>query len=203
MGCPSVVRKEKDGTLRLCVDYRELNKITIKNKYSLPRIDDLFDQLQGVGVFSKIDLRSGYHQLRIKPKNIPKTAFRTRYDHYEFAVMPFCLTNAPAAFMDHLNIRPYLDKFMVVFIDNILIYSKDRDEHADHLRMVLQTLREHQLYGKLKKCEFWLEEVVFLEHVVTKEGIKVSPQKVEAITEWSRPTNIIEIRSFLGLVGYY
>ena len=137
-------------------------------------------------MFSKIDLRSGYHQLRIKPDDIPKTTFRTRYGHYEFTVIPFGLTNAPTAFMDLMNrvFRPYVDKFVVVFIDDILIYSKDKEGHADHLRTVLQTLREHQLYGKLKKCEFWLEEVVFLGHVVTKEGIKVDPQKVKAITEW-------------------
>jgi len=148
--------KKKDGTFRLCIDYRELDKITIKNKYPLPRIDDLFGQLQGAGVFSKTDLRSGYHQLRIKPEDIPKTAFRTRYGHYEFTVMPFGLTSTPVAFMDLMNrvFRPNLDKFVVVFIDDILIYSKDREEHADHLRMVLQILREHQLYGKLKKFEF-------------------------------------------------
>jgi len=155
-GAPVLFVKKKDGTLRLCIDYRELNKITIKNKYHLPRIDDLFDQLQGARVFSKIDLRSGYHQLRIKPKDIPKTAFRTRYGHYEFTVMPFGLTNTPAAFMDLMNrvFRPYLDKFVVVFIEDILIYSKDKEEHADHLRPVLQALREDQLYGKLKKYEF-------------------------------------------------
>ena len=142
----------------------------------------MFDQLQGAGVFSKIDVRSWCHQLRIKPNDIPKTAFRTRYGHYEFTVMPFGLTNAPAAFMDLMNrvFRPYLDKFVVVFIDDILICSKDKDEHADNLRIVLQTLRENQLYEKLKKCEFWLEEVMFLGHVVTKEGIKVDPQKVKA-----------------------
>ena len=171
--------KKKDGTLRLCFGYRELNKIAIKNKYPLPRIDDLFDHLQGAGVFSKIYLRSGYHQLRIKLDDIPKTAFRTRYGHYEFTVIPFSLTNAPAAFMDLMNrvFRPYLDKFVVVFIDYILIYAQDKEERADQLQTVLHALREHQLYGKLKKCEFWLEEVVFLGHVVTKEGIKVDPRR--------------------------
>ena len=129
-------------------------------------------------------MSSGYHQLRIKPEDIPKTVFRTKYDHYEFTMMLFSLTNAPVAFVDLINrvYRPYLDKFVVVFIDDILIYSKDKEEHADQLRIVLQTLREHQLYGKLKKCEFWLEEMVFLGHVVTKEGIK-NPHKVKAITE--------------------
>jgi len=191
--------KKKDGTLRLCIDYQELNKITIKNKYPLLRIDDLFDQLQGVGVFSKIDLRSGYHQLRIKLERVPKIAFRTRYSHYECTVMPFGLTNTPAAFMDLMNrvFRPYLDKFVVVFVDDILILSKDKDEHADHLRTVLQILREYQLYAKLKKCEFWLTEVTFLGHVVTKEVIKVDLQKIKAVIEWPRPTNVTEVRSFL------
>jgi len=159
----------------------------------------LFDQLQGLRIFFKIDLRLGYHQLRIKPKDIPKTAFRIRYGHYEFTVMPFGLTNAPVAFIDHMNrvFRPYLDKFVAVFINDILIYSKDREVHVDHLRIVLQTLREHHLYGKLKKCEFWLEEVVLLGHVLIKEAIKVDPQKVKAITEWSRPTNVTKIKSFM------
>ena len=139
--------------MRLCIDYRELNKITIKNKYSLPRIDDLFDQLSGATVFSKIDLRSGYHQLRIKLEDVQKTAFRTRYGHYEFTVMPFGLTNAPAAFMYlmHRVFHPYLNKFVVVFIDDILVYSKTKAEHVDHLKLVLHTLRDHQLYVKLKK----------------------------------------------------
>ena len=163
-GAPVLFVKKKDGTLRLCIDYRQLNRVTIKNKYPLPRVDDLFDQLQGVRVFSKIDLRSKYHQLRIANADVPKTAFRTRYGHYEFLVMPFGLTNAPAVFMDLMNkvFQPYLDKFVIVFIDDILVYSRDEEEHANHLRLVLQTLREKQLYAKFNKCEFWLDQVVFL-----------------------------------------
>ena len=146
--------KKKDGTFRMCIDYRELNKLTIKNKYPLPRIDDLFDQLQGMTVFSKIDLRSGYHQLRIREEDIPKMAFRSRYGHYEFLVMSFGLTNAPAAFMDLMNrvFKDYLDKFVIVFIDDILIYSRSEEEHERHLGLVLQRLREHRLYAKFKEC---------------------------------------------------
>ncbi|WRX23577.1 Reverse transcriptase domain - like 10 [Theobroma cacao] len=204
-GAPVLFVKKKDGTLRLCIDYRQLNRMTIKNKYPLPRIDDLFDQLQGATVFSKVDLRSGYHQLRIKEQDVPKTAFRTRYGHYEFLVMPFGLTNAPAAFMDLMNrvFHPYLDTFVIVFIDDILVYSRDNDEHAAHLRIVLQTLRERQLYAKFSKCEFWLQEVVFLGHVVSRTGIYVDPKKVEAILQWEQPKTVTEIRSFLGLAGYY
>ncbi|XP_020989576.1 uncharacterized protein LOC110276798 [Arachis duranensis] len=155
-GAPVLLVKKKDGGMRLCVDYRQLNKVTVKNKYPLPRIYDLMDQLQGDGVFSKIDLRSGYHQIRVKEDDIPKTAFRTRYGHYEFAVMSFGLTNAPTLFMDYMNrvFRPFLDKFMVVFIDNILVYSKTVKEHEEHLRIVLQILKERKLYAKLSKCEF-------------------------------------------------
>ncbi|GAB2296433.1 hypothetical protein Dimus_038423 [Dionaea muscipula] len=150
--------------MRLCIDYREINKVTVKNRYPLPRIDDLFDQLQGAQVFSKIDLRSGYHQLKVRDADIAKTAFRTRYGHYEFLVMPFGLTNAPAAFMDmmHRVFKPYLDRFVVVFIDDIFIYSRSREQHMDHLRIALQTLREQQLFAKFKKCEFWLDSVAFL-----------------------------------------
>ena len=182
-----------------------MNKVTIKNRYPLPRIDDLFDQLQGASHFSKIDLRSGYHQLKIRREDIPKTAFRTRYGHYEFLVLPFGLTNAPAAFMDLMNrvFKPYLDKFVVVFIDDILIYLKSHVEHGEHLRIVLQTLRTHQLYAKLSKCEFWLNSVSFLGHVISKEGVQVDPKKVEAVSNWPRPTNVTEIRSFLGMAGYY
>ena len=175
--------KKKDGTLRLCIDYRKLNRVTIKNKYPLPRVDDLFDQLQGARVFSKIDLRSRYHQLRISNADVPKTAFRTRYGHYEFLVMPFGLTNAPAVFMALMNqvFQPYLDKFVIVFIDDILVYSRDEEEHANHLRLVLQTLREKQLYAKFNKCEIWLDQVVFLGLIVSREGIKVDPKKIEAV----------------------
>ena len=155
--------KKKDGSMRLCIDYRELNKVTTKNKYPLPRIDDLFDQLQGAAIFSKIDLRSGYHQLLVRTEDVPKTTFRTRYRHYEFLVMPFGLTNAPAVFMDLMNrvFRPYLDQFVIVFIDNILIYSKTKKEHEEHVRIALQTLRENQLFTEFSKCEFWLKEVKF------------------------------------------
>ncbi|CAL8153028.1 unnamed protein product [Prunus armeniaca] len=204
-GAPALFVKKKDLTLRMCIDYRQLNRVTIKNKYPLPRIDDLFDQLRGSHFFSKIDLRSGYHQLRVKAEDIPKIAFRTRYGHYEFVVMPFGLTNAPAAFMDMMNriFRPYLDQFVIVFIDDILIYSKSQEEHEEHLRIVLQILRENQLYAKLNKCEFWLRQVKFLGHVISNEGISVDSSKVEAVLNWSQPKNILEIRSFLGLAGYY
>ena len=156
-------------------------------------------------MFSKIDLRSGYHQLKVRSEDVPKTAFRTRYGHYEFLVMPFGLTNAPAAFMDLMNrvFRAYLDKFVIVFIDDILVYSSSEEEHVDHLRIVLQTLREQQLYAKLSKCKFWLDKVEFLGHVISAEGIYVDPQKIEAIVNWRQPTSVTEIRSFLGLAGYY
>ncbi|KAL0551700.1 hypothetical protein IC582_010789 [Cucumis melo] len=204
-GAPVLFVKKKDGSMRLCIDYRELNKVTVKNRYPLPRIDDLFDQLQGATVFSKIDLRSGYHQLRIKDDDIPKTAFRSRYGHYEFIVMSFGLTNAPAVFMDLMNrvFREFLDTFVIVFIDDILIYSKTEAEHEEHLRMVLQTLRDNKLYAKFSKCEFWLKQVSFLGHVVSKAGVSVDPAKIEAVTGWTRPSTVSEVRSFLGLAGYY
>ena len=182
----------------LCIDYRELNKVTVKNKYPLPRIDDLLDQLIGASVFSKIDLRSGYHQLKIKEEDIQKTAFRTRYGYYEFLVMPFGLTNAPAAFMDLMNrvFKDYLDQFVIVFIDDILVYSHSMIEHAEHLRIVLNLLKEKKLYAKFKKCEFWLEKFTFLGHVVSKDGISVDPSKVEVVSNWARPITVTEVRSF-------
>ncbi|CAL2238783.1 unnamed protein product [Prunus armeniaca] len=191
--------------MRLCIDYRQLNKVTVHNRYPLPRIDDLFDQLKGAKYFSKIDMRSGYHQLRVREEDIPKTAFRTRYDHYEFLVMPFGLTNAPAAFMDLMNrvFRPHLDRFVIVFIDNILVYSRTLEGHKKHLRLVLRTLRREQLYAKFTKCQFWLDRVDFLGHVISAEGIYVDPHKVEAVVNWVQPTSVTKVRSSLGLEGYY
>jgi hypothetical protein len=168
-GCPALFVKKKDESLRLCIDYRPLNAVTIKNKYPLPRIDVLFDQLVGAKVFSKIDLRSGYHQIKIRASDIPKTAFSTRYGLYEYLVMSFGLTNAPAYFMYLMNsvFMPELDKFVVVFIDDILVYSKNEEEHVGHLHVVLQRLREHRLYAKLSKCDFWLKEIKFLGHTIS------------------------------------
>ena len=178
-GAPVLFVKKKDGGMRLCIDYRELNKVTIRNQYPLPRIDDLFDQLQGAKVFSKIDLRSGYHQLRVHNEDVPKASFRTRYGHFEFLVMPFGLTNAPASFMDLMNriFRPYLDQFVIVFIDDILIYSGSGEEHAEHLRIILQTLREHRLYAKLSKYQFWLDSVAFFgTHSFCRGGLSGSTE---------------------------
>ncbi|GJZ88461.1 putative reverse transcriptase domain-containing protein [Tanacetum coccineum] len=204
-GAPVLFVIKKDGSFRMCIDYRELNKLTVRNRYPLPRIDDLFDQLQGSSVYSKIDLRSGYHQLRVRDEDIPKTAFRTRYGHYEFQVMPFGLTNAPAVFMDLMNrvCRPYLDKFVIVFIDDILIYSKTKEEHDAHLRLILELLKKEELYAKFSKCDFWLSKVQFLGHVIDSEGIHVDPAKIESIKDWESPKTPTEIRQFLGLAGYY
>ncbi|GJZ48224.1 putative reverse transcriptase domain-containing protein [Tanacetum coccineum] len=204
-GAPVLFVKKKDGSFRMCIDYRELNKLTVKNRYPLPRIDDLFDQLQGSSVYSKIDLRSGYHQLRVREEDIPKTAFRTHYGHYEFQVMPFGLTNAPAVFMDLMNrvCKPYLDKFVIVFIDDILIYSKNKQEHEEHLKLILELLKKEELYAKFSKCEFWIPKVQFLGHVIDSQGIHVDPAKIESIKDWASPKSPTEIRQFLGLAGYY
>ncbi|GJV47291.1 putative reverse transcriptase domain-containing protein [Tanacetum coccineum] len=204
-GAPVLFFKKKDGSFRMCIDYRELNKLTVKNRYPLPRIDDLFDQLQGSSIYSKIDLRSGYHQLRVREQDIPKMAFRTRYGHYEFQVMPFGLTNAPAVFMDLMNrvCKPYLDKFVIVFIDDILIYSKDKKEHEEHLKAILELLKKEKLYAKFSKCEFWIPKVQFLGHVIDSRGIHVDPAKIESIKNWASPKTPTEIRQFLGLAGYY
>ncbi|WMV49615.1 hypothetical protein MTR67_043000 [Solanum verrucosum] len=168
-------------------------------------IDDLFDQLQGVNHFSKINLRCDYHQLRVRDSDIPEIAFRTRYGHYEFVVMSFGLTNAPATFMDLINrvFKQYLDLFVIVFIDDILIYSRNKEEHATHLRVVLQTLKDRQLFAKFSKCEFWLQSIAFLGHIVSSEGIRVDSKKIEEMKQCPRPTSPSVIRSFLGFSGYY
>ena len=189
----------------MCIDYRNLIAVTIKNKYPLPRIDDLLDHLRGAKYFSKIDLRSGYHQMKIRESDILKTAFVTRYGQFEFTVVSFGLTNAPAYFMNMMNkvFMDDLDKFVVVFIDDILVYSSTTEEHEHHLRTVLERLAQHQLYAKFSKCEFWLQKVAFLGHVLSAEGVAVDPAKIEAMKEWEQPRNVTEIRSFLGLAGYY
>jgi hypothetical protein len=204
-GAPVIFVDKKDGGQRMCVDYRSLNEVTIKNKYPLPRIDDLFDQLRGACVFSKIDLRSSYHQLKIRASNITKTTFTMRYGLYAYTVMSFGLTNTPTYFMYMMNkvFMEYLDKFVVVFIDDILVFSKSEEEQAEHLRSVLQKLREHKLYAKRSKCEFWLKEVSFLGHVVSNGGISLDPGKVKDVLDWKPPIDVGQIHSFLGLAGYY
>jgi hypothetical protein len=204
-GSPVLFVRNKDGTLRLCINFRQFNKVIVKNKYPLPRIDDLFDQLKDAKIFSKIDLRSRYHQVRIKEEDISKTTFRIRYGHYDFAVVPFGLSNAPAIFMCLMNgvFQEYLDKFVIVFLDDILIYSKSEEEHEHHLRMVLQVLRECQLYAKLSKCSFYQKQIHYLGHIISKDGIAVDLEKIEAIREWPAPKNVTEVRSFMGLAGYY
>jgi hypothetical protein len=197
--------EEKDRTQWMCMDYRSLNEVTIKNKYPLPRIEDLFDQMKGASVFSKIDLRLGYHQLKIWELDIPKTAFHTRYGLYEYTVMSFGLTNATAYFMYLMNkvFMEYLDKFVVVFIDDILIFFKMEEEHEKHLRMVLEKLRSNWLYAKFSKCEFWLTEVAFLGHVISAGGVSVDPSKVKDMLNWMPPMNASKIEGFLRLAGYY
>ncbi|GJZ29220.1 putative reverse transcriptase domain-containing protein [Tanacetum coccineum] len=180
-GAPVLFVKKKDGSFHMCIDYRELNKLTVKNRYPLPRIDDLFDQLQGSSVYSKIDLRSGYHQLRVCEEDIPRTTFRTHYGHYEFQVMPFGLTNMPAVFMDLMNL----------------------EEHEEHLKLILELLNKEELYAKFSKCEFWIPKVQFLGHVIDSKGIHVDPAKIESIKDWASPKSPMEIRQFLGLAGYY
>ncbi|GJV68865.1 putative reverse transcriptase domain-containing protein [Tanacetum coccineum] len=179
--------------------------MTIKNRYPLLRIDDLFNQLEGSSVYSKIDLRSGYHQLRFKEEEIPITTFRTRYGHFEFQLMPFGLTNALDVFMEFMNrvCKPYLNKFVIVFIDDILVYSKDEEEHEKHLKIIFELLKKERLYAKFSKCDFWLDSIQFPGHVIEKKGVHVDPAKIKAIKNWAAPMTPTEVRQFLGLASYY
>jgi hypothetical protein len=194
----------KDWTQRVCVDYCSLNKVTIKNKYPLPPMEDLFDKMKGASVFSKIDFRSGYHQLRIREVDIPKIAFRTQCGLYESTVMSFGLTNAPAYVMYLMNkvFMKYMDKFVAIFIDDIWVYCKTEEEHEEHLRLVFEKLRTNELYAKFSKCEFWMTQVAFFGHVISG-GVSVDPSKVRDVLNWMSSMNVSVICSFLILVGYY
>src|SRR6202451_1409652 len=204
-GAPVLFTKKKDGGLRMCIDYRALNSQTIKNRYALPRIDDLVDQLHGAKIFTKIDLTSGYWQIAIAPEDRHKTAFRTRYGHYEFNVMPFGLTNAPASFQSLMNdiFRDMLDECVVIYLDDILIYSKTVQEHKEHVRRVLKWLQEHQLFAKASKCSFFVDTIEYLGFIVRPDGVKPNPDLISALERFPRPHTLKELQSFLGLANYY
>ncbi|MCO5566566.1 hypothetical protein L7F22_020243 [Adiantum nelumboides] len=199
-----VNQKKKDGTFRLCIDYRGLNQCTVKNKYPLPRIDELFDRLSGAQYFSKIDLRSRFYQVRIQAEDIPKTAFNTRFGHYEFVVMPFGLTNAPATFDRLMSdlFQEGLDNFVLVFFDDILVYSKTREEHEQHLRQVLEIQRTAKLYAKRSRCLFFVAKVAYLGFIVSKDGISPNPAKIKAVVKWPIHQSVSKVRGFLGLTGW-
>lgn len=204
-GAPVLFVPKPDGSLRMCIDYRALNKVTVKNRYPMPRIDDLLEQLHGATVFSGLDLASGYWQIRVEPQDVEKTAFRTHVGHFQWRVLAFGLTNCPATFQQCMNdiFRDYMGKFVVVYLDDILIYSKTPEEHEQHIRLVLQRLREHQLFARRAKCHFNQPEVTFLGHVVGVNGVKVDPRKVQAVQDWPIPTDVHQLRSFLGLANYF
>jgi hypothetical protein len=202
---PTLLVPKKDGSWRMCVDSRAINKITIKYRFPIPRIGDMFDILSGAKIFSKIDLRSGYHQIRIQPGDEWKTAFKTKEGLYEWMVMPFGLSNAPSTFMRLMNQvhKPFIGKFVVVYFDDILIYSRSPTDHMDHVRKILETLRDNKLYINLKKCSFMMNQLLFLGFVVSADGIRVDEEKVRVIREWPTPKTISEVKSFHGLATFY
>lgn len=202
---PILLVQKKDGTWRFCVYYRKLNALTIKNRFPMPLVDEILDELAGATFFSSLDMTAGYHQIRMKPGDEYKTAFKTHHGHYEFLVMPFGLTNAPATFQCTMNsiLAPYLRKFAMVFIDDILVYSATLADHISHLRLVLTALRDHQFFLKQSKCKFAKSELSYLGHIITDAGVATDPSKVVAMLQWPVPTNFTELRGFLGLTGYY
>jgi len=202
---PVILVKKKDGNWRFCTDYRALNAATIKDRFPIPTVEDMLDELYGASYFTKLDLRAGYHQVRVSPPDIPKTAFRTHNGHYEYLVMPFGLCNAPSTFQAIMNsiFHPHLRKFIFVFFDDILVYSNIWEQHLEHVQQTLSILRQHQFFVKQSKCAFGKQELEYLGHIVTNHGVKVDARKVEAMVAWPRPTNISALRGFLGLTGYY